>query len=231
MKSQRLIGVTLVVGLIFGAASSCKKDNHLPIDFGYNYFPTAVGNWILYSVDSIYHDVKLLKHDTNQFQLKEIIESTFLDNAGRPAQRVERWRRANDTSAWHLTDAWVSVLTEKTAERVEENLRYIRLAFPVNRQQFWNGNALNVLDQWDHYYDGEALHIPRTLNGVFFDSTITVIQRENENKVERENALEIYAKNIGLVYKKFIDLDLDFTTAEITKGLEYTQTVISYGKQ
>jgi len=58
------------------------------------------------------------------------------------------------------------------------------------------------------------------------------MQRENSNFVEYEQAFEVYAKNIGLVEKQLIDLDVRsgmIILDSIVKGTELYQTAIDYG--
>lgn len=226
---MKRLGFSLIISLLI-AVSGCNKDTNAPSELGYTYFPIEVGHWVIYEVDSILHDSALRRHDTAHYEIKELIESEFVDGEGRMAQRVERWRRADSTQGWRLVDAWVFTRTATTAEKVEENNRYVRLAFPINRHQFWDGNSFNNLESWDHYYNSETLHDSKTYNGLTFDSTVTVIQRENFNKVEEEDALEVYAAGVGLVHKRLIDLDLYFQDQAIRKGIEYTQTIKSFGK-
>ena len=96
---------------------------------GYEYFPNDSGIWVQYVVDSIDYDDEF-GNDTFQFQLLEKIESKSIDNEGRDAQRIERLKRPNDSSIWRIKDVWYANLTESKAEKIEENLRYVKLNFP-----------------------------------------------------------------------------------------------------
>src|SRR3990167_8625748 len=84
--------------LLIAGIYSCKKDPSPALDLGYNYFPDAVGTYVVYNVDSIFYDdfnVNPSNHispaDTFKFQLKEKIQSVYTDNEGRPALRLERY--------------------------------------------------------------------------------------------------------------------------------------------
>jgi len=205
---------------------SCKKDVAPPADVGYDYFPTDVGHWIIYDVVSIEHDAPVNKHDTSLFQIMEVIESTYLDNENREAQRIERYIRNNSTLPWVIKDVWYSNLTAATAEKVEENVRFIKLIFPITLGKTWDGNASNFQDIWNYEYT--EVDVSYTINNLSFDSTVTVLQIDEENLVEKNYALEIFAKDVGMIHKELILLDTE-VDGTITIGSELTMNINSYG--
>ncbi|MFN3916216.1 MAG: hypothetical protein ACK4K0_00625 [Flavobacteriales bacterium] len=213
--------VLLVLTLI-----SCKKEKPLVEDFGYDYYPNEIGYWVEYEVTEINHDIS---SDTSNYLLREQISAFFFDQQGRKAQRVERFWRTSSADEWEIKDVWYANVTTRTAEKVEENVRFVKLNFPIRTTSTWDGNDFNTQREWLYGYD--SLHIPRTISGIYLDSTIKVVQRNNFNLVEYEKAYEIYAKHIGLVKKEFIDLDINnFNPQNITKGKELYQQMTNYGK-
>ena len=211
--------ITLILG--------CKKSNSESVKYYYNYFPLEIGAWIEYDVVDIIHSE--LGSDTAEYQLKEIAAEEFLDNEGRLTYRIERYWRDDSNANWSAKDVWYSNITRTTAEKVEENMRFTKLIFPINISKYWDGNAYNNLEEWEYYYD--SLHKPKLINNLSFDSTITVIQRDNENVVEYEKVKEIYAVDIGLIYKSHIDLDINLSNIlDINSGRELEMTVTAYGK-
>ena len=205
----------------------CKKSNNESVKYYYNYFPLEIDAWIEYDVVDIIHSE--LGSDTAEYQLKEIAAEEFLDNEGRLTYRIERYWRDDSNANWSIKDVWYSNKTRTTAEKVEENVRFTKLIFPINTSKYWDGNAYNNMEEWEYYYD--SLHKPKLINNLSFDSTITVIQRDNENVVEYEKAKEIYAVDIGLIYKSYIDLDIKFSNIlDINGGRELEMKVTAYGK-
>jgi hypothetical protein len=205
----------------------CKKSNSESVNYYYSYFPLEVDAWIEYDVLDIIHSQ--LGSDTAVYQLKEITTSEFLDNEGRLTYRIERYWRDDSNANWSIKDVWYSNKTTTTAEKVEENVRFTKLIFPINTSKYWDGNAFNNLEEWEYYYD--SLHKPKLINNLSFDSTITVIQRDNENVVEYEKVKEVYAVDIGLIYKSHIDLDINLSNIlDINSGRELEMTVTAYGK-
>ena len=209
--------------LFFG----CKKSNTESVNYYYSYFPLEVDAWIEYDVLDIIHSQ--LGSDTAVYQLKEITTEEFLDNEGRLTYRIERYWRDDSNANWSIKDVWYSNKTTTTAEKVEENVRFTKLIFPINTAKYWDGNAFNNLEEWEYYYD--SLHKPKLINNLSFDSTITVIQRDNQNVVQYEKVKEIFAVDIGLIYKSHIDLDINLSNIlDINSGRELEMTVTAYGK-
>lgn len=221
--------------------SSCKKDSEITTaDFGYDYFPDQVGQYVIYQVDSIWQDDISNVHDTTRYLLKEVIASTFLDNSGRPTLRIERFKKfynpslPYDSVQWTLTDVWLANRTNTTAERVEENIRYIKLVFPVKEEKKWNGNIYNTLGEKE--YEIISADIQEYINSINFDSVVTVKQFEEFNWVESRYEVEKYAKRVGLAYRRQDSLIFqpkdsnDFLPYDDTIGYTFTQKIISYGK-
>ena len=111
-------------------------------------------------------------------QIKEVLESEYIDNEGRPGVRIEeRFKRNGDEDPWQISDIWYATRTKAKAEKIEENQRYIKLVFPPSNNKQWQGNIftrchyneLSYLDGWRYEYVNvnEALDI----NGLSFDST------------------------------------------------------------
>lgn len=226
--------ITAVLLLFTLYLTGCKKDEPVPhVNLGYSYFPLETGRWIIYDVDSIDYNAFTQKVDTFKFQIKEIQESWFTDASGEPAMRIERWYRKNTSDAWIIKDVWAANRTTTTAERVEEDMRIVKLAFPVKNKSRWDGNAKNINDEMMYKYDN--VHLPDTINAMHFDSAAFVLQQADSNLIEKKYSLEVYAAKVGLIYKRFYELNStgNFSVPfdqRITSGVKYSYTVNSYGK-
>ena len=201
--------------------TACKTKTADPVDLGESYIPVAAGTWLQYRVDSIDHNAFTGEVDTFQFQLREVVESSSTDTEGRTAYRIERYKRNDDNAAWGLTDVYSATLTNTGFERFEENVRYLRLSFPPKDGKTWDGNSFN--NNAEQEYEYSNVHVGRTVGTHNFDSTLTVVQENNTNLIEIRKAEEHYARNIGLVYKEIIDLDL-----QDNGGIEYFQTITDW---
>jgi hypothetical protein len=198
----------IFIGSLTCFSISCKKSTYPSPAEDYSYFPLASGKYIIYDVDSIGYSNFDLAHpvDTSYYQIREEVDSPFVDNEGNSAFKIIRSKRKDENSPWTITDIWSASLSENTAERVEENLRYIKLDFPVLNGKQWYGNihiqtdgSLSFLDGWRYEYS--AIHQPLDLNSHSYDSTITVTQQSDSNAIQQYIYIEKYANHVGMIYK------------------------------
>ena len=220
---------------------SCNKEDDFVIDFKYEYFPVEIGSFVVYNVDSIkFIDNEPTVSDTAQYQIKELIESVFVDNEGRDTYRIERYKRRDSLSPWVIEDVWFSNRTQTTAERIEENLRFIKLVFPPKIGLTWDGNVfidihegIEWLEDWE--YEITELDVPNTVNELSFDSTLTVLQEDNQadfvNVIEKIYSIEVYAKHVGLVSKELQVLKKEPIAlwTEPTSGFIVRMEIAGYG--
>src|SRR4051812_33418664 len=169
--------------LIISTFYSCKKDKEQEVvDMGYSYFPDQAGNYTVYDIDSFYYNDFTDHIDTFKFQLKEKIESVFQDNENRPTLRLERYVRFYDklkpypTIPWKLRNIWKANRTATTAEKVEENVRFTKLTFPVSNKSPWNGNVQNTEPSQNYTYF--FVDLPKTIGNLTFDSVLQVNQQD-----------------------------------------------------
>lgn len=203
--------------------SSCKKDKPASSpDLGYAYFPLRIGSWIIYDVDSVVHDDFKDTVFTYNYQVKELIESKYTDNAGKEIYRVERYKRNTPQDTWVISDVWASHINASRAEKFEENTWYVKLIFPVKENAKWNGNSFNSMDEMEYEYT--EVNASASMNGNSFDSVLTVLQADELNAISKLFSEEKYAVNVGLIYREYISLDL-----QKDSGLELTMTINSFG--
>jgi hypothetical protein len=218
---------------------SCKKNPATPPDVGYSYFPDATGKYVVYEVDSVFQNDTLNSKDTLRYLLKEVIESIFTDNEGRPSMRIERYMKYYNPQVpysqmqWQLKDVWMATRTSTTAEKVEENVRYLKLVFPLSKGKDWNGNVYNTKPEWE--YQVTEYDKPLVLGALSFDSTLTVEQINRNILTRTEYSVEKYARNVGLIYKEMLILDKQPENAQDTppfndtSGYYYTAKAIEFG--
>jgi hypothetical protein len=209
--------------------SSCGKETIESFSPSYNYFPVAKGTFVVYNVDSIYHAENDNNNDDSvyyyHFQVKERIDSTFLDGANRTTQVIVRYRRYSDTAEWTISDVWTQNLSLVSAYRTENNIAFHKLAFPINGNITWNGNDANSYEE--ELYTYEYLHQPGMYNNLAFDSTLAVLQIDENNYVEHLYGQEVYAAGVGLIYKE--RKELGKKNGIVVKGMDLTMRVVDYG--
>lgn len=214
---------------------SCQDEVVRPLTLGDEYGPVFnVGAYWEYAVDSSYVDdfFEPPLDTTAYFLLREVFADTFTDNAGRLTYKVERYKKMfNDTVSydsmdWVMTDVWTATPQQGFYERYEENVRYVRLNYPVVEGKDWNGNAYNTFNEWNYEY--ENVHQSHTTGAFTFDSTLTVNQRDNINIIDNETAFEVYAKDVGLIEKHYTDQVKSISTGDITSGASMNWILLDY---
>lgn len=225
-KIKIILPLFIFASVIF----SCKKKDVKIPSMGYEFFPTEIRHFITYKVDSIVYDdfFTPVKIDTFSFLIKEIIDAELENTAKKKTQRIVRFIKKSDTLNWEIESAVMHQITNVTAERVEDNQRYIKLIFPPKENKTWNGNAYNMLPEQMYKY--KNINKKLELKGFTFDTTLTVVQIDEENLIEKFYGEEKYAINIGLVYKKNTSLKTD-VNGNIKSGTDVTYSVIDFGKE
>ena len=209
---------------------ACSKQPVIPIEpvdpaSQYAYFPLEIGKFIDYAVDSVVYDFatgsSILRDSTRTF-LREVIADTILDNAGQPVYAIEQYERRSDTAAWQIRRVYSAARTATQAIRTEENLRFLKLIFPLDRHSAWNGNLwidqyreieiagerLRPFVNWN--YEVDSLDIPAAIGPFNFDSILVVTEVDETNAIERRFSRVKYAKHLGLVWREQWILDSQY---------------------
>lgn len=210
------------------AMASCETDTEEVFDPGYLYFPMNQGTYVDYHVDSIIWDTPVNRLDSFQYYIRERIDSTWREDSGRLSARVERLYKQNLDDDWVIKDIWEQNRDEMKAEKVEENVRYVKLGFPVAEGETWDGHAANTLEERMYSYADIAQAL--VVNDSTYENTVRVMQIDESNLVERIFGEEVYAYGVGMISKDRVELQIDFNTAEIDTGLEYYMRAIGHGR-
>jgi hypothetical protein len=234
----------LIIALLF---SGCYEEDTVATG-GLDFFPVEIGHWAEYEVDSVWMDepAGILGSGETHYLLRELNESTFMDEGGREVVRVERSRRADTAAAWQIKDIWGRVRTQAEAEQNEDNVILRKLIFPLQDGREWNGTLRTTdqnLQEWtgflnipvDWPFVMSAINEPYTINGLTFDSTVTVTQYDAEvafgiSLVSRE----VYARHVGLVHRHMtvynIQPDPDSLTDKDSIGYTFEQRITGFAQ-
>ncbi|MBI2280138.1 MAG: hypothetical protein HYU68_05560 [Bacteroidetes bacterium] len=149
---------------------SCKKDEKtVPINYGYNYAGLTVGKYVIYDVDSIFYNVPFGIVDNYKFQIKEVIDSKYIDAQGKEAYKIIRYKKDTAISPdWVHQVVWNATMTNSNFQKVEDNVRFVKLIFPIKTGKKWNGNSMNTLSSWEYEYT--STHQPETIGSTVLDS-------------------------------------------------------------
>lgn len=205
--------------------NSCKPIVYEETNFFYDYYPLQIGQEKEFFVTNIVHNS--FGKDTSTYYLKEIMTEYNINLEGDTVYKVERYWKLDSSLSYEIKDVWTSKKNLSVACLNEENITYTKLIFPLSLNIYWNGNAYNNLGYQEYFV--ESLNVPFKINNQIFDSTVTVIQNYKSNLLEFENAKEIYAKGIGLIYKEDVQVEINSgNLSDIAQGYEYYQEIINY---
>jgi len=198
---------------------SCNKSNPLVTDSPADYYPLRVGNYIIYRMDSLKY-INVGSQDTLiSYHAKEVVEDSITDNLGRPSYRVVRYLSdTSETAEWTPSIAYLVTPLKGSVEVVENNLRFIKLVAPVQDGISWMGNAyidtksddspVPYMDGWNYTYANTGL--PFDVLAGTIPITVTVKEADevsglgDNSYTQTVYSAEVYGKNIGCVYKKFL---------------------------
>ena len=242
MKRSFLIMILLVTGI---AVFSCKKKKEAEKpDIGEAYYPATIGRYVIYNVDSTVYNEFTYKPKYSKYQIKEKIEEEYTDSQGRPALKLARYIKKFDSlipysaMPWVIKDIWQVNITKKNVEVVEENIRFVKLIFPVKDNSTWDGNSTNTIGEWQYKYTYTGNK--ETINNILFENVTLVTQKDFQTLISRDYYVEKYAKEVGLVYREIIHISfkdtvvpLSFPLTSVHKkyGVVYKSQVVSYGTE
>jgi hypothetical protein len=224
------IDIALFIVVVTTFFGSCGKETLETGSPSYNYFPTAKGNFVVFDVDSIVHGTNDNENDDSvyyyHYQVKEVIDTPFTDGEGKQRQVVVRYYRADSTQEWTINIVWSQQLTSASAYRWEDNIPYHKMSYPISYEIEWNGNDRNTLEEEMYHY--ENIHSAKSYGTLVFDSTLTIIQRDEDNFVETIYGEEVFAAGVGMIYKE--RKNLRKTSGMVVSGTEFKMVVNSYGQ-
>lgn len=200
----RLLFTTLCAMALLGA---CKKGEEVPEpDLGYDYFPTAIGTWVEYQVDSLWRDDLSNVLDSVSYRMREKIVDHFTDLEGRPCQKIHRFV-LDENGQWVVRDVWAATSDAYAAEKTEENYRRLKLSFPVRASRRWDINIYGTGATGDTDRNDELLvsysqvDVPWSTDSLSFPKTVLVKNTVAPNFIETRRFEERYAKGVGMVQK------------------------------
>jgi hypothetical protein len=217
MRSRLFLLYTVSFLIILNC--SCNKSNPLITDTPADYYPMHVGNYIIYRMDSLKF-INVGSQDTViSYLAKEVVDDTITDNLGRLSYRVIRYLSdTTGTSEWVPSIAFMVTPLKGSVEVVENNLRFIKMVTPVQDDVTWLGNAyidtqsddsqVPYLDGWNYTYDSTGL--PHNVLAGTIPKTVIVKEADevsglgDSSYIQTIYSEEIYGKNIGPIYKRFL---------------------------
>ena len=227
--------IVLLSGIILVYALGCDSVIEIdPAKTGQAFYPLSTGDYREYEITQIKYSI--LDHpDTVRYFLKEEVGESYINQTGSTTFSLNRYKRSNDTLAWEIDSVWTVIKSETNVVVTENNIPFTKLIFPVLDQKQWDGNAFNIYEE--ELYSYEDTYQFFTSRNIDYNSTLKVIQAYNPDSiVMKDIRSEIYAENVGLIYKETIILYY-CTENEclgqqiIEQGMDFKQELIGYGNE
>jgi len=233
--------ILLIIPILFFGCAKRELDDH-QTDMGYEYFPVKVGQYRTYAVDSIVFGQT--GADTLSSQIKETIVEELGEGKDKKFRVLREWRRHSDDD-WQTNTVWWIVKEDNRIIQTEENLKFIKLTFPVKLGTSWGGNAffdartkvaiasenLEFYKEWDYQVIGKG---DRILNNETFDDVFVVQEANFETSIELRKSTAVYARGVGLVERTQQILDTQCITCtgdwaeKAEKGVILSQLLINH---
>ncbi|QHT71417.1 hypothetical protein GXP67_34550 [Rhodocytophaga rosea] len=200
MEKRIYFYLTFIFLVACFASCESRKVEPDPSRLGYDYFPLETGSYAIYDVHETYYALTA-NPITRIYQVKDEVTESFTDLAGETAFKVLRYSRKDPVASWQLDSVWTAKRTPSQAIRIENNVSFVKMVFPLEEQQSWNGNAQNILGEEKYFM--QSIDKPYKLSTHEFNNTITVFHKADTlSIVGKDKRLEVYAKDVGMIYKE-----------------------------
>jgi hypothetical protein len=215
---------------------ACDVEKTVPdvSTWGKEYFPLERNSYRIYNVSIISYSI-LGEAESTNYQLKEVVSDSFLNLKNEYTFILNRYKKSASELEWKLDSVWTASMDNHKIVVAENNVPFVKMVFPVLENKQWNGNVMNANEE--EKYRMSSVGNGFMIGDTNFENTITVLQMDNPDTILiRDKRWEIYAKNIGLIYKEKIQLKYCSELAcigegKIDSGTKYRQELIEYGKE
>ncbi len=219
--------------MILALSGGCEGEDSTPLDTGSAYFPLNKGIYQIYAVNEVRYSA-LAEPVASSYELMVEVVDSFPSAQGQYTYVIHRSRRSTEIDSWEILDTWSARKDSREAIVSEGNTAFVKVIFPVRTGTRWNGNAFNTLGIDEYVLTN--IHQSFGINGMTFENTFTVEQERNEDLIVfNDERREVYALDVGLVYKKIIQLnyctdEICIGKQKIENGLEIQMVIKQYGK-
>lgn len=195
------------------------------------FFPLQVGFYQVYDVDEINYTA-FNPPESLAYQLRVEVMDAFENQVGGLTYVVYRSTRQAESEAWEYQETWSVRLTNQYALVAEGNTTYAKLVFPLRVNASWNGNLFNdegedlyTLEQYGGNFDAG--------DGVIFSDVLVVNQNRESNLVFKDDRLEVYSLDKGLVFSEYQVWEYNCSggtcTNQINNGTYRKMVLTDYG--
>jgi hypothetical protein len=242
-KFADIVRYGIVMAFLGLLGISCDSER---VEKNVNYFPLRVGQTWLYDIEetSITRAACTDNGTTtlNYQLLVEVVDSIPADQGF--TYRFKRSKRTNAADPWLDFETWTAQRIGNRIVVSEGNISYVKLLAPITNDLVWNGNLYNNRQELngknEDDYKSTLVNKPYVVesSGLSFGHSVSVVQNdEQSNIIYRDSRLEVYADQVGLVYKEsyllnyFANSQLPcFAQKRTQQGVIYKQSLREFSK-
>lgn len=211
----------IILLIVCTIIAGCSKNETINSTNIYELYPLKVGKVFYYRLDSTVLTNFNQNLTTKSYHAKDSVDAEFLDNEGRKTFRMYRYLRDTlNIKPWQYTTTYIVTFNVNKIEVLENNLRFVVLTNLPTETNSWKGTQyINTIapSPFAYFYDWnfqyQNIAQPFFVKKGMISDTYTVFQQDetlpnlpfnSNNYQERSFSKEVYAKNIGLIYKEFL---------------------------
>jgi hypothetical protein len=228
----------LIVAVCALAFLSCKKyADPSSEDLGYSFFPINDGDYSIYSViDTSYNGSGVIDTIKQYFIKEEIHHPITVNDEVRYQVYVYYKNAKTDTWKSYPDSVWTEFNSLGKIIRVENNVRFVKLVFPLEVGKSWDGNISDPSNDPQDYYEMKNIRRSYSYGNYYYPNTVSVVQIDDISVIRERYSIEVYADETGLVYKEVKDYDYQLPppgggiSFNIQGGHRYIQKLIKHGR-
>ncbi len=223
--TQFKLNKLVVFVLLLGAITACKKSapTNNSINLGYSFFPIDSGIVKYYAVDSIAYSDITHSSDTFHFILKEEFAGLISGQTFQYHREILRSVRTDTSQNWHARTSVFVIVNSNNLEWLEDNIRQVKLAFPIGNVLSWNGNQSNNLGRKTFLL--QNIHQAFNNGDTEFNDCVAVQESLANNAIEEILIKSVYSNGIGLI--DFTNNNLNTQVTGVS-GYKIHQKLIHY---
>ena len=223
--------LVLLTGLFYACTETEEINDSVT---GKAFYPLSIGDYRIYNVTHVRFDQDTVT-DSATFQLRERVDTLYNNLAGEPTYKIIRSKRNKPTDQWRDDSVITVTISNTQVRRTADNVSLVKMVFPVTENKTWNPNVFNTMEPGNARYVN--VNQAYTLNGKGYTNTATVLVNDFVSVINKDVRTEVYAENVGMIYKNYEVLQYcndnqicDVGEDYILFGYHRTETLESYGK-
>jgi hypothetical protein len=241
--TKKILPFLLLVAIVCVSFFSCRKVNVSTTDITRNYFPLQFGKYVTYAVDSTYFTGSNCSQLEVKSQMKYSITDTFRDSKSRLSYIMDIFTRPYDGGIWQASGVIYVTPVADSIFYTQDQTQYLKLIFPIANGTTWMGNKYAVIQNptfsylagWNYVY--QNYNYPYNNGLLNFNNTVTVLEDdESQNypnidsqvSANRTYAKEVYAYNVGMIYKEWTHWTYKPDSAQCVDGYTVIMKAIDH---